>query len=278
MSGGLRHRTEQIALGAMAFSGIGVVLADALGWLDSSGASSTLPKVTLVILCTVTVFLLLEIDRLKVLEKVDRQLSKLDIEAMASELKQQHYGGAIQVHDRFPEERFTRLVCDARREITILQTWIPNLQRFQWALREAVLGRRVAVRVLLLHPTSPVAQLREEALRRDPALAPNVKANVEMCLSQMAEIASALRGKDKSRLQVRLYNSLPSIAVYKTDQTYLISSFLHAQLAIDSPQLEVDGADTALGLQVEHELETLWHIGSEVDLTNWRDSLRAIQL
>jgi hypothetical protein len=278
MTGGLRHRTEQIALGVMAVSGIGVVLADLIGWLDSSEASSTLPKVTLVILCTVTVFLLLEIDRLKVLEKVDRQLSKLDIEAMASELKQQHYGGTVQVHDRFPEERFTRLVCDARREVTILQTWIPNLQRFQWALREAVLVRRVAVRVLLLHPTSPVAQLREEALRRDPALAPNVKANVEMCLSQMAEIASDLRGKDKSRLQVRLYNSLPSIAVYKTDQTYLISSFLHAQLAIDSPQLEVDGADTALGLQVEHELETLWHIGSEVDLTNWRDSLRAIQL
>jgi hypothetical protein len=278
MSGGLRHRTEQIALSIMAVSGVGVVLADLMGWLDSPGSSNVLPKVTLVILCTVTVFLLMEIERLKVLDKVDRQLSKLDIDAMAGELKHLHYGGAVQVHERFPEERFTRLVCDARREVTILQTWIPNLNRFQWALREAVHTRRVAVRVLLLHPTSPVAQLREEALRRDPALSPNAKANVEMCLSQMAEVAADLKGKDRLRVQVRLYNSLPSIAVYKTDQTYLISSFLHAQLAVDSPQIEVDGADTSLGQQVEHELETLWQIGAEVDLTNWRDSLRAIQL
>jgi hypothetical protein len=75
-----------------------------------------------------------------------------------------------------------------------------------------------------------------------------------------------------------LYNSLPSIAVYRADETYLISSFLHGQLAIDSTQIEVDGSDTAVGEQVQRELETLWRIACDVDLGNWRDSLRTTSL
>jgi hypothetical protein len=262
----------------MAAAGIVVVIADLFGWLDQLVSRDALPKVTLLMLSTVTLFLLLEIERLKVLDNVDRQLSKLDIDAIARELKQQHYGGVVQVHLRFPEEMFTHLVNAAERQVTILQTWIPNLHRFQWALKEAILDRRVEVRILLLHPSSPVARLREEALRRDPALAEDVKANVERCLSLLEELAAAVPRKDQARLQVRLYNSLPSIAVYRADETYLISSFLHGQLAIDSTQIEVDGSDTAVGEQVQRELETLWRIACDVDLGNWRDSLRTTSL
>lgn len=262
----------------MAASGILVVLADLVGWLDGMVSSDALPKVTLLILSTVTLFLLLDLDRLKMLDNVHRQLSKLDIDTIARELKQQHYGGVVQVHQSFPEEAFTRLVNASEQEIAILQTWIPNLHRFQRALKKAVLDRNVEVRILLLHPSSPVARLREEALRRDPALAEDVKANVERCLSLLASIAADVPTRDRSRLQVRLYNSLPSIAVYKSDDTYLISSFLHGQLAIDSTQVEVDGSTTAIGEQAQRELETLWRIGCDVDLGNWRDSLRTINL
>jgi hypothetical protein len=272
----VRHRVEQMALVAMAATGILVLVADAVGWLDGLVDSDALPKITLLILSTVTVFLLLELDRLKLLDNVDRQLSKLDIESVAHELKHQHYCGVVQVHLRFPEETFTDLVRSAHREIMILQTWIPNLQRFEWALRDAIIGRRVDVRVLLLHPSSPVARLREEALRRDPALAEDVKANVERCLSIFESLAADIPKRDQSRLQVRLYNSLPSIAVYKADDDYLVSSFLHAQLAIDSVQLHVDGSGSAIGEQVDRELATLWRVGCEVDLADWRRSLSAI--
>jgi hypothetical protein len=277
MTGGIRRRAERIALVALAAVGIVVLVADLFGWLDGLVDNDALPKVTLLILCTVTVFLLLELERLEVLDNVDRQLSKLDIDAVARDLKHQHYCGVVQVHLRFPEETFIGLVDGAAHEITILQTWIPNLQRFEWALREAV-RRQVDVRVLLLHPSSPVARLREEALRRDPALAEDVKANVERCLSIFESIAAELPERDQSRLQVRLYNSLPSIAVYKADEHYLVSSFLHAQLAIDSVQVEIDGSDTPVGEQVERELATLWRIGCEVDLRDWRRSLSAIAL
>jgi hypothetical protein len=79
------------------------------------------------------------------------------------------------------------------------------------------------------------ADLRNEALRglRDPALEEDVQAGVARCLSTLASLFQGVRDGDRSRLQVRVYQALPSIAVYKADEHYLVSSFLH-QLAIDS--------------------------------------------
>ncbi|UNO38451.1 hypothetical protein [Streptomyces sp. MST-110588] len=280
MGSGIRYRVERIALALMATAGIVVLLADLLGWLDKLAPGGALPKITLLILSTVTLFLLLEVDRLKVLDHVNTQLSKLDIDAVARDLKQEHYGGVVQVHRHFPEEKFTGLVEAAGREVTILQTWVPNLHWFSSALRKAIVDRRVQVRILLLHPASPVARLRDEALRtvRDPALDEDVKASVERCLSILESIFREVPEGDRARLQVRVYNSLPSVAVYKADEHYLVSSFLHGQLAIDSTQIEIDGGETVMGRGVQKELDMLWRVGCDVDLRDWRASVNTISL
>ncbi|GAA0666933.1 hypothetical protein GCM10010193_18240 [Kitasatospora atroaurantiaca] len=280
-SGGIRYRAERISLALMATSGIAVLIADLLGWLDKVAPGGALPKITLLILSTVTVFLLLEVDRLKVLDHVDAQISKLDIDALAHQLKEEHYGGVVQVHRRFPDDTFTGFVEGASNEVAILQTWIPNLDLLDVALRKALIDRRVQrIRILLLHPSSPVARLRDEALRtvRDPALDEDVTASVQRSLSILESIFREVPREDRVRLQVRVYNSLPSIAVYKADQHYLVSSFLHGQLAIRSTQIEIDGSDTPMGRQVQRELDMLWEIGREVDLGDWRASVSTINL
>ncbi|GAA3376968.1 hypothetical protein GCM10020367_50760 [Streptomyces sannanensis] len=291
MSSNVRYQAERIALALMAVSGIVVLLADLFGWLDALAPGGALPKVTLLILSTVTVFLLLEIDRLKKLDDVQAQLSrldgnlqaqlsKLDIDVVARRLRQEHYGGLVRVHRRFPEEVFIGFAEGAGEEVAILQTWIPNLHHLKQALEKAIVDHRVPVRIMLLHPSSPVAGLRDEALRtvRDPALAADVRASVEGCLAGLAELRLGIRAEDRARLQVRVYNSLPSIAVYKADEHFLVSSFLHGQLAIDSTQIEIDGGDTVMGQEVQRELSTLWSIGSDVDLRDWRASIRTISL
>ncbi|KAB2346352.1 hypothetical protein [Actinomadura rudentiformis] len=274
MEGGIRYRVERIALAMMAVAGIAVLLADLFGWLDKLAPGGALPKVTLLILSTVTLFLLMEVDRLKVLDNVNAQLSKLDIESIALERKQRHYGGVIQVHHRFPEALFSRYLEAVTTEVMILQTWIPNLRLFVDELGDAIKDRHVQVRILILHPSSPVARLRDEALSRfrDPELSGDVGASVRQCLAKLAELHSNL-GEDGVRLKVRVYNSLPSIAVYKAGERYLVSSFLHGQLAIDSTQIEVDGSDTAMGQEVQRELDMLWRIGCDVDLQDWRRSI-----
>ncbi|MCX4626899.1 hypothetical protein [Streptomyces sp. NBC_01443] len=301
-SADVRRRVEQIALGLLATSGVVVLLADLFGWLDALAPGGALPKVTLLILSTVTVFLLLELDRLKRLDdvqddvkaldtsvrtkidtlndNVEAHLSKLDVDAIAQRLKRQHYGGVVGVHSRFPEEAFTGFLERAGDELVILQTWIPNLHHLRAALRKALVDQQVSVRILLLHPSSPVAGLRDEALRavRDPALAVNVKASVESCLAGLAQLNGDIPAESRARLKVRLYNSLPSIAVFKVDQHLLVSSFLHGQLAIDSTQIEIDGGDTVMGEEVQQELRTLWSIGKDVDLLDWRTSVANISL
>lgn len=314
--GEVRRRVEQIALGLMAASGVVVLLADLFGWLDALAPGGALPKVTLLILSTVTVFLLLDLDRLKKLDTLDTvrdqvealgpgvreqitaleagvgaqiaalnanigaHLSKLDIDAVAQRLKRQHYAGVVGVHSRFPEEAFNGLLERAGEELVILQTWIPNLHHFRTPLHKAITDRQVTARILLLHPASPVAGLRDEALRavRDPALAVDVRSSVEGCLAGLAELNAALAPENRPLLQVRLYNSLPSLAVFKVDDRFLVSSFLHGQLAIDSTQIEIDGADTVMGEEVHRELRTLWSIGRDVDLLDWRTSVASISL
>lgn len=322
MSVNVRYRVERIALALMSISGVVVLIADLFGWLDALAPGGALPKVTLLILSTVTVFLLLEIDRLRKLDDVENQvtvlsaavlsritgldetveaqvarlddtlrtqvarldsgfqaqLAKLDIDTVAQQLKQENYLGVIRVHAEFPDVRFNAFVEGATEEVAILQTFIPNLAHFQPALEKALVDRGVPVRIMLLYPTSPVAGLRDEALRsvRDPALAPDVKARVEMCLAGLAELHRAVGPAGRALLRVRVYNSLPSIAVHKADEHFLVSSFLHGQLAVDSVQTEIDGSDTTMGRQVQKELDTLWEIGRDVPLPDWRESLRNI--
>ncbi|MGW5849206.1 hypothetical protein ACWFQ8_14855 [Streptomyces sp. NPDC055254] len=270
MGNGFRYRAERISLGTMAAAGIAVLLADLFGWLDRMAPGGTLPKITLLILSTVSLFLLMEVDRLKVLDNINTQISKLDIDGLAGGLQRGRYGGLVQVHPRFPDATFKELLRGARHQVAVLQTWIPNLDRFQDDLRAALTERHVEVRILLLHPKSPVAGLRDEALRTGRrAGAVDVEGNLEALRSVHERLAPG----DRARLQVRVYNSLPSTAVYKTDERYLVSSFLHGRLAINSTQTEIDGSDTVLGEEIQQELDILWDIGAPVDLNNWRTSI-----
>jgi hypothetical protein len=274
MKSSVRRWTEKASLGVLSLAGFVVALADLFGLLDK--INGALPKITLLILSTVTLFLLLEIDRLKLLDNVSAQLSKLDIEAIAGKIKSDHYGGVTKVHHGFPDDVFSAYLKSAKREVSILQTWIPNLPNFKAMLEDAV-DRGVEVRVLLLQPTSLAVGLRAEALRavQDPASAPDVRAGVELSLSILASVFDKT-GAHAERLQVRVYNSLPAIAVYQADQHYFVSSFLHDQLAINSSQLEIDGNDVAMAQEVQRELDILWKVGRDVDLHDWRRSIETM--
>jgi len=271
----MRRKAERISLAVMASLGTVVLVAGPLG-LDRFLPVDVVPKITLLVLSTVTLFLLLEVERFQSLDNIDARLSELDIDTIAQNLKRDHYAGVVAVHHRFPVDTFIRHVQSAK-EVTILNTWIPNLQTFEQLLIDA-LNRKARVRILLLYPNSGVAQLRDEALRtlRDPTLAENVKDGVRRCLAILESILRRASKHRKAGLEVKLYNSLPSISTYRADAHYLVSMFFHDQLAIESPQFEIDGTDTILGKQVQRELDTLWEIGKDIDVRNWQVELDRI--
>jgi hypothetical protein len=91
----------------------------------------------------------------------------------------------------------------------------------------------------------------------------------------LAAIARSADDAGRRHLRVRLYHSLPSISVYGVDDRAFFSVFLHGQLAVKSPQIEVMGQESLMGRLVFRELETLWQTGQEFDdLEQWETELQ----
>ncbi|WP_233620568.1 hypothetical protein [Amycolatopsis sp. WAC 01416] len=61
--------------------------------------------------------------------------------------------GTARLAGRFPDDECAAHIAKAE-QVTILNTWIPNLQRLEKELEAAIADRRAQVRIMLLHPSS----------------------------------------------------------------------------------------------------------------------------
>ncbi len=183
--------------------------------------------------------------------------------------------GIVRVHKNLDYHLLVDLMAEAE-EIVILNTWIPELNILDDALVEA-LARGTYVSILMLYPDSQIARLRSQALQgATPARVreDRVMPGVRHCLEVLAAIARTAGDDGRRHLRVRLYHSLPSISVYGVDDRAFFSVFLHGQLAVKSPQIEVLGQESLMGRLVFRELETLWETGHEFeDLEQWETEL-----
>jgi hypothetical protein len=177
--------------------------------------------------------------------------------------------GIVRVHRNLDYHLLVDLMAEAE-EIVILNTWIPD------PLVEA-LARGTYVSILMLYPDSDVARLRNRALQgvaTARAREDRVRPGVRHCLEVLAAIARSAGDDGRRHLRVRLYHSLPSISVYGIDDRAFFSVFLHGQLAVKSPQIEVEGQDSLMGRLVFRELEMLWATGHEFeDLEQWESEM-----
>lgn len=199
-------------------------------------------------------------------------------EAHAPALPQADAGasaGIVRVHKNLDYHLLLDLMTDAD-EIVILNTWIPELNILDDALVEA-LARGTYVSILMLYPDSQIARLRSRALQgltQARVREDRVRPGVRHCLEVLAAIARTAGDDGRRNLRVRLYHSLPSISVYGVDDRAFFSVFLHGQLAVKSPQIEVQGQESLMGRLVFRELETLWATGHEFeDLEQWETEL-----
>ena len=182
--------------------------------------------------------------------------------------------GLSNIHRDFSREQFREKLEKQDKqstEIDILQTFAPNLDYFKEALIGCIL-RGIHVRLLLSWPKSPAVKLREVALRkynRSPIFDTN-KSNVEQeVFKNLDTLEEIFRRIDlindcKGSLKVRLYNSIPSISMYRANDYCLVGVFLHGRLAIDSFQLELTGLDTTLANVCLTEFDRIWEIAREI--------------
>lgn len=174
--------------------------------------------------------------------------------------------GLVSIYRRLDERRFAEAMRDAET-ITILNTYIPELSVYERALRGA-LSHGAQIRILLLHYDSPAAALRSASMAEgaDAVYEENrIRLGIRHNLAILATLADALADDARARLRVALYDSLPSLAIYRIDDRALVSVFLHGQLAVDAPQMMISGRDSLLGEKIFGELDTLWEIAHEID-------------
>ncbi|MFM6759525.1 MAG: DUF4062 domain-containing protein [Microcystis panniformis] len=167
--------------------------------------------------------------------------------------------------------------------IDILQTFAPNLEFFKETLIEC-LKKGVNIRVLLSWSKSRAVKLREDALRQytnDSRIRTNVEFEVTRNLETLKEIFDHINCENyQGSLKVRLYNSIPSISMYRINDYFLVGVFLHGRLAVRSFQLELTGTDTTLVNVCSEEFNKIWDMAREImpqylDL-DWRLKLETL--
>ena len=205
--------------------------------------------------------------------------------------------GLSQIHAAFPTDAFAaaleRLIDDQeqaqpvdqkedQQEVAILQTFAPNLEHYRAHLSRC-LEAGVRVRILLAWPYSLAAGLREEVLKRyaaeplaeDFAIQSSVIANLETLE------ATIRASRNPAKLEIRLYDTLPSLSLYRAGPTLLAAPFLHGALAIHTFQLELDlrASDALLTGTLLNDFERMWTVARPFRPApdqNWRNELKIL--
>jgi hypothetical protein len=120
------------------------------------------------------------------------------------------------------------------------------------------------VEIFLLNPESPLTRERSESAK-DPSKSPaeikstedDVKEGIERNLDLLAERVKRYPDYFDKRLKVRIYDSLPSVSVYRADDYYTIGLFMHGVLADDNIQFFTDKIDAHLKKVCDSEMTHL---------------------
>jgi hypothetical protein len=201
--------------------------------------------------------------------------------------------GLSRIHAAFPTDTFAaaleRLIHDQeqaqpedQKEVAILQTFAPNLEHYRTHLSRC-LQAGVRVRILLAWPYSQAAGLREEVLKRyaaepmaeDFAIQGSVIGNLET-------LETTIRASGcPTNLEIRLYDTLPSLSLYRAGPTLLAAPFLHGALAIHTFQLELDlrASDALLTGTLLNDFERMWTVARPflpAPDRNWRNELKIL--
>jgi hypothetical protein len=109
--------------------------------------------------------------------------------------------------------------------------------------------------ILLCDPASPACALRRAAMANDSV---DVSAEVERSLEHVREIAAQLTAEARERIEVRLYNSLPSMSSYRVDDMVIGGCNFFGSPSIDGPQFRMATIGSLLGERLVQEHNAVW--------------------
>jgi hypothetical protein len=168
--------------------------------------------------------------------------------------------GVHSILPNFPNEKFISLLENSKHKIRLLNTWVPRLEDYESPIKE-VLKKGVDVEMLLLHPKSPIVELREKTLNHNKiAEVVSVKNGLNSNRKIIKNIAEYKQDKNlNGNLSLRLYNTVPAISIFQVDDTMYVSIFVHGKLAVDSPQMKIIDDQSNMRKFIEDEFNEIWN-------------------
>jgi hypothetical protein len=197
--------------------------------------------------------------------------------------------GLSYVYPTFPRDDFGKAIDDLidsdnseHKQVDILQTFAPNLNDyFKHLIR--CLQNGVHVRILLAWPYSEAAKLREEVLRRYANSNIVDEINIQDCvIANLETLEKIIEVSNASKfIEIKLYDTLPSLAIYRAGRYMLAAPFLHGSLAINTFQLELtlNPANQLITQTLQKDFELMWQVARHFypdPSQNWRNDLKIL--
>jgi hypothetical protein len=197
--------------------------------------------------------------------------------------------GLNYIYPNFPRDGFGKAIDNLidsdnseYKQVDILQTFAPNLNDyFEHLIR--CLQNGVQVRILLAWPYSEAAKLREEVLRRYANSSIGDEINIQDCvIANLETLEKIIRVSDTSKfIEIKLYDTLPSLAIYRAGRYMLAAPFLHGSLAINTFQLELmlNSANQLITQTLQKDFELMWQVARRFHPDpnqNWRNDLKIL--
>jgi hypothetical protein len=197
--------------------------------------------------------------------------------------------GLNYIYPNFPRDGFSKAIDNLidsdnseHKQVDILQTFAPNLNDyFEHLIR--CLQNGVQVRILLAWPYSEAAKLREEVLRRYSNSSIGDEINIQDCvIANLETLEKIIRVSDTSKfIEIKLYDTLPSLAIYRAGRYMLAAPFLHGSLAINTFQLELtlNSANQLITQTLQKDFELMWQVARRFHPDpnqNWRNDLKIL--
>lgn len=197
--------------------------------------------------------------------------------------------GLNYIYPNFPREAFGKAIDRAiasddpdHKQVDILQTFAPNLNDYFEHFTRC-LQNGVQIRILLAWPYSEAAKLREEVLRQYANNRVEDEIDIRDCVIanlEMLETVIRVSGNSKP-LEIKLYDTLPSLAIYRAGRYMLAAPFLHGALAINTFQLELmlNSANQLITHTLQKDFELMWQVARRFypdPNQNWRNDLKIL--
>lgn len=211
------------------------------------------------LLFTLSQIFLKNLQTLRAQEDTDLLASKL-FEIMTTQndkLNRIISSGIADTHEVLPFAETKKMMARAKKNIMILHTFIDDPRQYKEAFSSAI-KNKCQIRILLLNPESPHAKQRSIDVWPEGSInAPDDQFVSNQILYAINVLHEMTASGEIKNLEVRVYDSLPSTAMYIIDD-HIIFGFFFLRTKTDSAsQIHVTG-DTYLSHDLRNEFETKW--------------------